>query len=220
MGGTDDPSNLVEISIEKHAELHKQLWEDLGYDEDRLAWRALSGMLGKEEIILESQSIGGKKSFENKLGIHNPSYDRSEVSKANGKKVGEDNVRCKRGMFVDDFDNIENCSKGGKKAVELKTGIYDPEYDRSVIGKMTYELGIGIHGSGYDRHLASSKGGKTMGKKLLEEKRGIFDPNFIQGSQHIGKIYINKDCVVKRVSPENLDEYLNSGWKQGRGKFK
>ena len=36
MGGTDDPSNIVIVTIEEHANLHKQLWEDLGHEEDRI----------------------------------------------------------------------------------------------------------------------------------------------------------------------------------------
>jgi hypothetical protein len=51
MGGTDDPSNLVEVTVKQHALLHKQLWEDLGYWQDYAAWQGLSNMMGREEII-------------------------------------------------------------------------------------------------------------------------------------------------------------------------
>jgi len=27
MGGTDDPSNLIELTVEEHAEAHRELWE-------------------------------------------------------------------------------------------------------------------------------------------------------------------------------------------------
>ena len=30
MGGTDDPSNLIKLTIEEHAEAHKKLWEKHG----------------------------------------------------------------------------------------------------------------------------------------------------------------------------------------------
>ena len=43
MGGTNDPSNLVTVTIEEHANLHKQLWEELGHWQDKVAWLALSG---------------------------------------------------------------------------------------------------------------------------------------------------------------------------------
>jgi hypothetical protein len=52
MGGTDDPSNLVKVTVEEHANLHKQLWEDLGCEEDRIAWLCLSGQISNAEAII------------------------------------------------------------------------------------------------------------------------------------------------------------------------
>ena len=60
-GGTDDPSNIVELTIEEHAEAHRVLYEKYGRWQDNLAWQGLVGMIGKEEIIRKSNSEGGKK---------------------------------------------------------------------------------------------------------------------------------------------------------------
>lgn len=46
-GGTDDPSNLVELSIDEHAMLHKFLWEQYGREEDYKAYKGLLGMWRK-----------------------------------------------------------------------------------------------------------------------------------------------------------------------------
>jgi hypothetical protein len=51
MGGTDDPSNLIELTVEEHAEAHKKLWEQYGNIKDYCAWKGLEGTIGKEEII-------------------------------------------------------------------------------------------------------------------------------------------------------------------------
>ena len=51
MGGSDDPSNLVELTVEEHAEAHRKLWEQYGNIKDYCAWKGLSGQIGKEEII-------------------------------------------------------------------------------------------------------------------------------------------------------------------------
>jgi hypothetical protein len=59
MGGTDDPDNLIELSIEEHAEAHKKLFEQYGKLEDRLAWLGLSASIGKDEILTERSRIGG-----------------------------------------------------------------------------------------------------------------------------------------------------------------
>lgn len=58
MGGSDDPSNLVELSIEDHAEAHKILFEKYGKIEDKLAWLALSGLISKSVILKEMYQAG------------------------------------------------------------------------------------------------------------------------------------------------------------------
>ena len=60
-GGTDEETNLVELSITDHAEAHKKLYEQYGRPEDKLAWKCLAGMFSKEEIIKEVCSLAGKK---------------------------------------------------------------------------------------------------------------------------------------------------------------
>ena len=49
MGGSDDPSNLVELTIEEHAQAHKELYEKHGLYEDFLAWKMLSGRISGAE---------------------------------------------------------------------------------------------------------------------------------------------------------------------------
>ena len=61
MGGTDDPDNLVELTVEEHAEAHRKLYEEHGKIEDYYAWKGLSGQMSKIEIIEEMLSVAGKK---------------------------------------------------------------------------------------------------------------------------------------------------------------
>jgi len=49
MGGTDDPSNLIELTIEEHAEAHRKLYEEHGRWQDYLAWRGLLKLITQEE---------------------------------------------------------------------------------------------------------------------------------------------------------------------------
>ena len=51
MGGTDDPSNLIELTVEEHAEAHRKLWEQYGNIKDYCAWKGLEVTIGKEEIV-------------------------------------------------------------------------------------------------------------------------------------------------------------------------
>jgi hypothetical protein len=62
MGGTDDPSNLVELTVEEHAEAHRVLYEKYGRRQDYFAWKGLAGLMGKEEIQsqLVKETLGKK----------------------------------------------------------------------------------------------------------------------------------------------------------------
>jgi 5-methylcytosine-specific restriction endonuclease McrA len=50
-GGTDNPENLVELTIEEHAEAHQKLYEQYGRIQDKRAWLGLAKIMSSEEII-------------------------------------------------------------------------------------------------------------------------------------------------------------------------
>jgi hypothetical protein len=49
MGGSDDPSNLVRLTVPEHAEAHRVLFETFGKKEDEIAYRMLKGLISVEE---------------------------------------------------------------------------------------------------------------------------------------------------------------------------
>ena len=51
MGGTDDPQNLVEVSVEQHAELHFSLYLEYGRWQDYRAACGLAGLGGWEDTV-------------------------------------------------------------------------------------------------------------------------------------------------------------------------
>jgi hypothetical protein len=62
-GGTDDPINLVELTLEEHAEAHRVLFEQFGRWQDLIAWRTLSGQISVHEARVEAvrYALAGKK---------------------------------------------------------------------------------------------------------------------------------------------------------------
>jgi len=60
MGGTNDPSNLVKLTVEEHAEAHRKLYEQHGHWEDNCAFLALSGRIGQEEALRMAQGMANK----------------------------------------------------------------------------------------------------------------------------------------------------------------
>lgn len=67
MGGTDDPSNIVELTIEEHAEAHRKLFEEHGKWEDEVAWKALAGIISKKEATIRAINEGAKKGYQKRL---------------------------------------------------------------------------------------------------------------------------------------------------------
>ena len=49
MGGTDDPSNLIRLTVEEHAEAHLKLYKEHGNKFDYIAYMVLSKQMGHEE---------------------------------------------------------------------------------------------------------------------------------------------------------------------------
>jgi hypothetical protein len=49
MGGTDDPSNLIELTVEEHAEAHMILYREHGKIEDLWAYQLLSNQITAKE---------------------------------------------------------------------------------------------------------------------------------------------------------------------------
>ena len=94
MGGTDEPENLIELTIEEHAEAHRILYEKYGKIEDFWAWKGLSGQIGKDELLTEICKNNGKKVYDNKLGIFSMSKEERlpfiiKGGKTSGKRNAE-----------------------------------------------------------------------------------------------------------------------------------
>jgi len=63
-GGADNPTNLVEVSVTQHAMFHYCNWQLWGDKRDWLAWKGLTGEVGREEIIEQLRLEGAKKGLE------------------------------------------------------------------------------------------------------------------------------------------------------------
>lgn len=122
MGGTDNPSNLVRLTVEEHADAHRQLYDQHGNIQDYLAWKGLSGMMGREEIIrqLISTTHKGKivsdetklKQRLAKLGDKNAMYGAVGVNRG---KYGSDSPRWGYSHSEETKQQLSNKAKLRKK---------------------------------------------------------------------------------------------------------
>jgi hypothetical protein len=94
MGGSDEPNNLVELSVEEHAEAHRILYEKFGNWQDKIAWQGLLKMIDKEEIIRETQSNALKE-------YHRKPEVKDKYRKLNEKRWSDEKHR----------QHVSNCTK-------------------------------------------------------------------------------------------------------------
>lgn len=113
MGGTDDPSNLVELTRKEHAMAHLKLYEEFGKKEDLGAYYLLTGQT--DEAAKISSSLGG--TAQGRINTEN-GHMRKIQKMANcseaGKKGGRATVASGKGAFGDPLQRLESCRKGGK----------------------------------------------------------------------------------------------------------
>ena len=113
MGGTDDPTNLIELTREEHAMAHLKLYEEYGKKEDLGAYYLLTGQT--DEAAKISSSLGG--TVQGKINAENGHMRKiqklADCSKA-GKKGGRATILSGKGAFGDPIQRIESCRKGGK----------------------------------------------------------------------------------------------------------
>lgn len=96
MGGLDDPSNLIELSIEEHADAHRLLYEQHHKWQDYMAWQGLSGQIGKQDLIIEiikKVNTGRKHSEESNKKKSIALSGKTLVDLHGNEKANE--IRCK-----------------------------------------------------------------------------------------------------------------------------
>lgn len=165
MGGTDDPSNLVEVTIEEHANLHKQLWEELGNWQDKVAWQMLSGQITIAQAIKETQRnymknrviseetrkkmAEGTKRRLQRQGHHMLGKKFSEASK---KKMSESHI----GQVPWNKGRIKTDEEKNKdKLAQYKVTKYECQY----CGKLC--RGLGNLKQHLDKHYRNQKTGQS-----------------------------------------------------------
>ncbi len=93
--GVNDADNLVDLSVEQHADAHRILFEEFGRWEDKLAWLSLSNQITSEERQrLLGQEVGkrygkiygainGKRNKGKFSGSKNPMYGTARKEQLN-----------------------------------------------------------------------------------------------------------------------------------------
>lgn len=123
MGGTDEPDNLIELSIEEHAEAHRKLWEQYKCWQDYLAWQGLAKLITREELVFKMLSEAGKKGITSRNTNKGKKYNWKELNRKPAGTKGykwyhNPNNLLEKKCFLEDQEVPIGWVKGqGKKAI-------------------------------------------------------------------------------------------------------
>jgi hypothetical protein len=81
MDGSNDPSNIIFLSIRDHAIAHAKLYLKHGKYEDYVAFKGLKKQIGKDQIYIETSRIGGLNNKNQPKSLEH----RLKISKSNSK---------------------------------------------------------------------------------------------------------------------------------------
>ena len=89
VGGTDDATNLVEVTVEQHAELHLELYLKHGHRADWIAYHCLSGQIVSEEKERQMVELRKEKFKEWRKANPHSEETKAKISASNkGKNKG------------------------------------------------------------------------------------------------------------------------------------
>lgn len=140
MGGSDDAYNLVELTVEEHAEAHRILYEKYGKEEDRLAWLGLSKQISKLELLAE---IRKSKEYKRKHreAITSPEYRKKMSLAVSGEKhpmFGKkhtqksiEKIKEARKKQIFSKEQIEKRTKKLYKSIQTPDGIFSSRNEAS-----------------------------------------------------------------------------------------
>lgn len=199
MGGSNDPSNLIELSVEEHSQAHLKLYEQHGKKEDLCAYYMLSGKSQDPEFKKMVCSLGGnalaKKRKESGeqwgFSLMNPD-DLFNIQSANGKLQGKKNAES---GHIQQIQKLADSVAAGKKG-----------------GAATIASGKGAFADPVERLKSASKGGKTQGKKNAESghlKRIAQIPS----KKNRGMMWITNGETNKMIQPT---DHIPDGYQKGK----
>ena len=198
MGGTDDPSNIIELSVEEHSHAHLKLYEQYGKKEDLCAYYMLSGKSQDPEFKKMVCSLGGtaiakkRKASGEKWGfsLMNPD-ELFRMLSNNGKKQGKKNAE---NGHMAQIQKLSDTVTAGKKG-----------------GAATIASGKGAFGDPIQRLESCRRGGKVQGKKNAES--GHLKKISALSKRSKGKFWITNG--VSNMMVETIEE-IPKGYRKGK----
>ncbi len=175
-GGSNDPSNIVSLTVQEHAEAHRLLWEKHGLTADFVAWKMLSG---KNDEAEQARLELAKEGFVNFLKSERSDSWKQNISKSlQGRKQSEESKskkskalkqayldgkrdtwfsRADKSFFQNNYDAFK-MSEGRKKSIRWKQSVTSDEYRKKKSQSDPRSKTVVVNGVEYPSIRAAAKG--------------------------------------------------------------
>lgn len=206
MGGTDEPENLIELSVEDHAEAHLKLYEEFGKKEDLCAYYMLSGRNQDPEFVSLRGQLGGAACQAQRVanglvglelfyGREVSDEEKFRNASAGGQIIGPRNAESGHMARIQKIgDVVENGRKGGIS---------------------TILSGKGAFGDPVERLKVASKGGKVGGATNAKSGhlKKIAQMTIQENPRSKGKIWLTNGTTNIMICQ---DEAIPNGFRRGK----
>jgi hypothetical protein len=203
MGGTDDPSNIIELSVKEHSQAHLVLYEQYGKKEDLCAHYMLSGRNQDPEFVRLRAQLAAASTHKTRISS---GFTGSELFY--GREVTDDEVKenSQKGGQIQGKINSES---GHMKEIQKLSDVVE---NGRKGGKAVIASGKGSFGDPIQRLKAASQGGKVQGKRNANSghlKRIAQLPN----DRNKGMFWITNETDSKMIKHGDT---IEDGWRKGR----
>jgi hypothetical protein len=123
-GGTNDPSNLIELTVAEHAEAHKVLFETHGRWQDKIAWHMLSGQILAEEATIQAIKMAQTGR------IHTPEHRMKNSMSTRGKKRSDSTKEKIRNIMLNSPERVVKLMEGGMRT-RFQKGVSSPKSEET-----------------------------------------------------------------------------------------
>jgi hypothetical protein len=202
-GGTDNPYNLVEVSITQHAMFHWCEWQRTGNEFDKIAWKCLSGQIGKDgarKLALREAQARKVKEGSHPFLLQNRTWDLREAA----KKASE--TQLKRG--TKNFLTLN-------KSKERRRGI--SENQKLLVANGTHHLLAG--NETWDRSEISKRVARRRVEDgtcpLLAQNRN-WDQSLLAKKARDNMDPVKLSLLIRK---QTINRRINSGWTHERITF-
>jgi len=231
MGGIDDPTNMISLTLREHFLAHLLLWKIHRNRPMAAAFVYMTGNMRKQNFVLSSRMYeqvklaarengqynkGIPKTLETRLKMSTAQKNRAPMSDKTKNKISQSRKSLTYSSLTEEHKTKISVSNKGKNLGKISP--FKDKQHSSKSKEIQSEKAKERTGdkNGFYGKMHSDETRKRLSKSW--ESRGPVKNETKEKLSKLSKgtIWINKDGINKKIKPDELDEWISVGWVKGK----